>query len=302
MTFSGRARRRAGAGHHLCHRALRDEADAGRHRADRDRAGRRPAGAHPRSVGISADRFRQSEGHGRRSVRRGADRPRRCRRSRSACWKEPAMAEVNGFASNRGAIAILTVSRPEKLNAFDIDMLKALAAACDEVEANADVRVAILTGEGKAFSAGGDIKAWGGMEAERIRPCLGALRPPRLRAAGDAAHAADRGAERPCARRRAGTGGVRRYPHRRSADQDRPAGNRSRHDPRLVGHAAAGQALRRADRAAHGARRRDVLGRGGEGERHRRCRGRDRHVAGRGEGLCRAHREPRPGGTRNFAS
>ncbi|MDK1491042.1 enoyl-CoA hydratase/isomerase family protein [Sinorhizobium sp. 7-81] len=64
-----------------------------------------------------------------------------------------------------GAVAIMTASRPEKLNAFDIDMLKALAAACDAVEADRNVRVAILTGEGKAFSAGGDIKAWGGMDA-----------------------------------------------------------------------------------------------------------------------------------------
>ncbi|MBB5534506.1 enoyl-CoA hydratase/isomerase family protein [Rhizobium giardinii] len=61
------------------------------------------------------------------------------------------------------AIALLTVARPEKLNAFDIDMLKALSATCDTVEADASVRVVILTGEGKAFSAGGDIKAWAAM-------------------------------------------------------------------------------------------------------------------------------------------
>ncbi|UWU15347.1 enoyl-CoA hydratase/isomerase family protein [Rhizobium sullae] len=76
------------------------------------------------------------------------------------------MGEVK--VSIEGQIAVMTVSRPEKLNTFDIDMLKALAAACDEVEANATVRVAILTGEGKAFSAGGDIKAWGGMEANEF--------------------------------------------------------------------------------------------------------------------------------------
>ena len=61
------------------------------------------------------------------------------------------------------AIAVLTVARPEKLNAFDIDMLKALSAACDTIEAGSNVRVVILTGQGKAFSAGGDIKAWGAM-------------------------------------------------------------------------------------------------------------------------------------------
>ena len=65
-------------------------------------------------------------------------------------------------------VAIMTVSRPEKLNALDLDMLKALSDAADEVEANAEVRAAILTGEGKGFSAGGDIKAWGGMQPQEF--------------------------------------------------------------------------------------------------------------------------------------
>ncbi len=76
------------------------------------------------------------------------------------------MAEVR--IDVEGAVAILTVSRPEKLNALDIDMLKALAAACDTVEADGRIRVAILTGDGKAFSAGGDIKAWSGMTANEF--------------------------------------------------------------------------------------------------------------------------------------
>jgi enoyl-CoA hydratase/carnithine racemase len=67
-----------------------------------------------------------------------------------------------------GPVAIMTVSRPEKLNALDLGMLKALSAASDEVEATSSVRVAILTGEGKGFSAGGDIKAWGGMRPEEF--------------------------------------------------------------------------------------------------------------------------------------
>jgi enoyl-CoA hydratase/carnithine racemase len=67
-----------------------------------------------------------------------------------------------------GAVATLTVARPDKLNALDIDMLKALASACDEVEANSAVRAVVLTGEGKAFSAGGDIKAWGGMTPDEF--------------------------------------------------------------------------------------------------------------------------------------
>ena len=74
------------------------------------------------------------------------------------------MAEPRIRVSVEGDVATITVARPEKANAFDIDMLKELSAACDDVEANAAVRVAILTGEGKAFSAGGDIRAWAGME------------------------------------------------------------------------------------------------------------------------------------------
>lgn len=74
------------------------------------------------------------------------------------------MSEPRIRVAVEGAVATITVARPEKLNAFDIGMLKELSDACDTVEANAAVRVAILTGEGKAFSAGGDIRAWGGME------------------------------------------------------------------------------------------------------------------------------------------
>jgi enoyl-CoA hydratase/carnithine racemase len=78
------------------------------------------------------------------------------------------MAEPRIRVSVEGPVATITIARPEKLNAFDIDMLKELSTACDTIEAIAAVRVAILTGEGKAFSAGGDIRAWGGMEANEF--------------------------------------------------------------------------------------------------------------------------------------
>lgn len=78
------------------------------------------------------------------------------------------MSEKTVHVEIDGPIAVLTVSRPDKLNAFDIDILKALDAACDVVEMNLAVRVAIITGVGKAFSAGGDIKAWAGMKPEEF--------------------------------------------------------------------------------------------------------------------------------------
>ncbi|MFY9968552.1 MAG: enoyl-CoA hydratase/isomerase family protein [Roseiarcus sp.] len=64
-----------------------------------------------------------------------------------------------------GPLARLTLKRAEKLNALDRAMIDALGDAARAVEASRDVRVAILSGEGKAFCAGGDIAAWSGLPA-----------------------------------------------------------------------------------------------------------------------------------------
>jgi enoyl-CoA hydratase/carnithine racemase len=60
----------------------------------------------------------------------------------------------------RGPVAIMTFNRPDAMNALgapgDGD---AVAAVCAEVNANLDIRCAVLTGSGRAFSAGGDVKA-----------------------------------------------------------------------------------------------------------------------------------------------
>lgn len=53
-------------------------------------------------------------------------------------------------------VSVITFNRPENYNALDVDTLKGLLEIVEEVEANDD-QVVILTGEGKAFSAGGDI-------------------------------------------------------------------------------------------------------------------------------------------------
>lgn len=59
-----------------------------------------------------------------------------------------------------GAIGHLRLNRPEKLNALDAEMVEELATRCREIESNSAIRVVILSGEGKAFCAGGDIEAW----------------------------------------------------------------------------------------------------------------------------------------------
>ncbi|MGN6099214.1 MAG: enoyl-CoA hydratase/isomerase family protein [Bosea sp. (in: a-proteobacteria)] len=60
-------------------------------------------------------------------------------------------------------IATITLARPEKLNALDDVMVGLLGRFADVIDADRSVRAVILTAEGKAFCAGGDIVAWGGL-------------------------------------------------------------------------------------------------------------------------------------------
>jgi len=57
--------------------------------------------------------------------------------------------------------AVLTLNRPESLNALSRALMSQLAQAIDELEADPAVRVLILTGAGKAFCAGLDLKELG---------------------------------------------------------------------------------------------------------------------------------------------
>lgn len=62
-------------------------------------------------------------------------------------------------------IARLTLNRPEKLNALNGEMIRALGERTAEIE-RSSARVVILSGRGKAFCAGGDIEAWSAESAE----------------------------------------------------------------------------------------------------------------------------------------
>jgi enoyl-CoA hydratase len=57
----------------------------------------------------------------------------------------------------RGAVALLTLNRPDKLNAINVPVIEALDVALDAAEADDSVRVIVLTGAGRAFSAGFDL-------------------------------------------------------------------------------------------------------------------------------------------------
>jgi len=64
-------------------------------------------------------------------------------------------------------VAVLTMNRPDRLNALSGDMLTAMLGALTRLAASAEVGVVVLTGAGRAFCAGGDVKAMAeGREAE----------------------------------------------------------------------------------------------------------------------------------------
>jgi enoyl-CoA hydratase len=67
------------------------------------------------------------------------------------------MAYKNLRLGFEGAVATLTLARPEKLNPIDWGTVKELHAAVREIGAHKGARIAILTGAGRAFSAGGDL-------------------------------------------------------------------------------------------------------------------------------------------------
>ena len=60
--------------------------------------------------------------------------------------------------ATEGAIAIISISRPDAMNAFNQTLRTELLAACERAAEDAAVRAVILTGEGRTFSAGADLK------------------------------------------------------------------------------------------------------------------------------------------------
>lgn len=65
------------------------------------------------------------------------------------------------FTMPEEGIALITINRPEKRNAFDAEHYEALSAAWERVRDDSSVRAAVITGAGdKAFSSGADLKSY----------------------------------------------------------------------------------------------------------------------------------------------
>jgi enoyl-CoA hydratase len=73
-------------------------------------------------------------------------------------------------SSREGGVAVLTVNRPDALNAFDVDTLTELRDRLRELAEDDEVRVVVLTGAGdRAFAAGADIKYMSGLDVDQAK-------------------------------------------------------------------------------------------------------------------------------------
>jgi enoyl-CoA hydratase/carnithine racemase len=83
---------------------------------------------------------------------------------------DPALLTIDG------AIATITLNRPAAFNSIDLSIAKKLEQLGAEIEANDDIRVLVIRGEGRAFSAGGDLQTIGAAAATNtIAPVVGEL-------------------------------------------------------------------------------------------------------------------------------
>lgn len=86
------------------------------------------------------------------------------------------------IVEEHGATLVIAINRPQQRNAVNRSVSLAIAAALDELDARADLRVAVLTGNGGSFCSGMDLKAFvDGERPELAGRGFGGLteRPPR---------------------------------------------------------------------------------------------------------------------------
>src|SRR5271163_3432646 len=83
---------------------------------------------------------------------------------------DPALLRIEG------PIATITLNRPAAFNSIDLSIAKKLEQLATQVEADNNIRVLVIQGEGRAFSAGGDLQTIGAAaEADTIAPVVGEL-------------------------------------------------------------------------------------------------------------------------------
>ncbi|MFY4774525.1 enoyl-CoA hydratase/isomerase family protein [Metabacillus sp. RGM 3146] len=79
------------------------------------------------------------------------------------------------LVEKKDAVLMLTLNRPESLNAFSEEMILGLTNAFKLAQRDEEIRVVILSGAGRSFSAGGDVKSMGTASGEEVFEHLGHL-------------------------------------------------------------------------------------------------------------------------------
>ncbi|MYL21335.1 enoyl-CoA hydratase [Halobacillus litoralis] len=74
-----------------------------------------------------------------------------------------------------GPVMSCVLNRPDSLNAFSDQMIGGLMEALEEASGNEDVKVIVLSGAGRSFSAGGDVKSMGEASAQHLYDHVGEL-------------------------------------------------------------------------------------------------------------------------------
>jgi 2-(1,2-epoxy-1,2-dihydrophenyl)acetyl-CoA isomerase len=74
--------------------------------------------------------------------------------------KEISMSESTVLYEERGAVALVTLNRPQALNSLTHSMHQDLWAQLDKAEANHVIRAMVITGAGRGFCAGADLSGF----------------------------------------------------------------------------------------------------------------------------------------------
>ena len=144
---------------------------------------------------------------------------------------DDAMSEYETIlVEKKGAVTLVTLNRPQALNALNSTVLKELIAVFADYDADPEQRCLVLTGSEKAFAAGADIKE---MSTQGFADMYVVQLLRRLGSGHADPQAVDRGGRRLCARRRVRGGDDGRLHHRRghrrssasprSSSESRPA-------------------------------------------------------------------------------
>src|SRR6185312_3752147 len=80
--------------------------------------------------------------------------------ARSATRRVPGMSDEPVLTERRDGVLLITLNRPDARNAVNTALAEGIATALDSLDADDELKVGVLTGAGKGFSAGMDLKAF----------------------------------------------------------------------------------------------------------------------------------------------